>query len=87
MALNFALGAAGFKPDELDVTATVAFGPIEGGFAVKRVKLELSAQVPGIDEAQFLAVAEQAKTGCPISAALAGNVDIELHARLAQMSA
>jgi len=39
MALNFALGAAGFKPDELDVTATVAFAPIEGGFAVKSVKL------------------------------------------------
>ncbi|MBC7644222.1 MAG: OsmC family peroxiredoxin [Thermoleophilia bacterium] len=86
MALNFALAEAGFQPDELDVTATVTFGPIEGGFAVKHITLDLSAQVPGIEDAEFQKFAEQAKTGCPISAALAGNVVIELKSRLAQVA-
>lgn len=83
MALNFALTGAGFKPEELDVKATVTFGAIEGGFAVKTVSLELDAQVPGIDDAKFLELAEQAKNGCPISALMAGNVEVGLKARLA----
>ena len=36
-----------------------------------------------MDEAAFQEAAEEAKAGCPVSGALAGNVDITVEARLA----
>jgi osmotically inducible protein OsmC len=38
--------------------------------------------VPGIDQAKFKEIAEQAKANCPVSKALAG-VEISLDAKLA----
>jgi osmotically inducible protein OsmC len=38
----------------------------------------LKGDVPGLDAAKFAELAEGAKGGCPISAALAGNVEITL---------
>ena len=45
-------------------------------------RLTLEARVPGIDQAKFKEIAEQAKAGCPVSKALAG-VEISLDAKLA----
>lgn len=84
MALSGALGTSGHVPDHLDVTATFSFGPADGGFAISGVRLAVEAVVPGIDEPAFRELAEGAKVGCPVSKALAGNVDIELDARLLQ---
>lgn len=84
MAFSFALTNAGHEPTSLDVDATYEFGPVEGGFAIKGVALTVSGDVPGIDEAKFNELAEGAKTGCPVSAAIAGNVPITLDAKLAQ---
>jgi osmotically inducible protein OsmC len=42
----------------------------------------MQAEVPGIDEKTFQEVAEGAKTGCPVSRALAGGPEITLTARL-----
>jgi osmotically inducible protein OsmC len=39
--------------------------------------------VPGITEESFVAVAEDAKENCPVSAALKGNVELSVTARLA----
>jgi organic hydroperoxide reductase OsmC/OhrA len=38
--------------------------------------------VPGIDQAAFGAAAQAAATGCPISGATSGNVDISVEATL-----
>jgi organic hydroperoxide reductase OsmC/OhrA len=38
----------------------------------------LKGDVPGLDGAKFAELAEGAKGGCPVSAALAGNVEITL---------
>jgi organic hydroperoxide reductase OsmC/OhrA len=38
--------------------------------------------VPGIDQATFTRAVEGARTGCPISRAIVGNVDITLDAQL-----
>jgi len=38
--------------------------------------------VPGLDEAAFEAAADNAKTNCPISRALAGNVELSVTATL-----
>jgi lipoyl-dependent peroxiredoxin len=82
MALSHALGQAGFTPDELDARADVSIEPKDGGFAITRSRLTLEARVPGIDQAKFKEIAEQAKANCPVSKALAG-VEISLDAKLA----
>lgn len=75
MALSHALGQAGTPPDSLDVRATATFVPGDG---ITAMRLELSGEVPGIDNDDFRAAAEDAKQNCPVSQALAGNVPITL---------
>ena len=53
-----------------------------GGVKVHSSALTVDGTVPGISEEQFRQIAEGAKTGCPVSAALAGNVEITLEAKL-----
>src|SRR3954470_25061379 len=79
MALSHELGEAGTPPDRLEATATVEFEPSEG---VRSSHIEVSGQVPGIDQARFEEAAQAAGEGCPISAALKGNVQIAVDATL-----
>ncbi|GCE48875.1 osmotically inducible protein OsmC [Thermosporothrix hazakensis] len=83
MALNAALGKAGYNPTSVQTTANVHFTPKDGGFAINPIELETVAVVPGIDEAKFQEIAEDAKKNCPVSKALAA-VDIRLKATLKQ---
>ncbi len=69
MALSHALAGAGHPPTKVDVTSEVSFEPGEG---VTQSLLTVSAEVPGIDQAQFSEFAEDAKENCPVSKALAG---------------
>lgn len=82
MALSHALGAAGTPPQKLEVTATVTFEQVPGGFKVKSSALELQGWVSGMDQAAFQKAAEGAKDGCPISGALKGNVELSVKATL-----
>ena len=79
MALSLALKDAGFTADSLQVTAAVTFQPGEG---ITGSHLLLSGKVPGITEADFERIAEDAKQNCPVSKALTG-VPITLEASLA----
>ena len=83
MALSGGLGDAGTPPEKLEVSATVTFAQIEGGWKVGSSVLTVKGTVPGIDEATFKAAAEAAKDGCPISGALKGNVELSVEATLA----
>jgi osmotically inducible protein OsmC len=83
MALSFGLGNAGKPPQRLEVTATVTFEQVPGGFKVKSSALEVTGTVPGLDAAGFQKAAEGAKDGCPISQALKGNVELSVKAQLA----
>lgn len=81
MALSFGLAKSGKPARRLETTCTVEFGPKQGGgFEVKSSALEVKGQVPGIDQAAFQKAAEEAKSGCPISAAL--KIPISLKATL-----
>lgn len=82
MALSHGLASSGFPPASVKTTARVTLDKVEGGFAITTIELDCTAQVPRIDEKTFLAKAEDAKKGCPISKALAGP-QIRLAARLA----
>ncbi len=78
MALSHALGGEGFTPTSLNVTAAVTFVPGEG---ITGSHLLLVADIPGIDEATFQRLAEDAKANCPVSKALSG-IPISLEASL-----
>lgn len=82
MALTAALGRNGFKPEQVKTEARVQLLKGEAGFSITRIELDTEARVPGIDDAKFQEIAEGAKTGCPVSRALAGT-EIVLKARLA----
>lgn len=78
MALSKGLVKAGVEPDHV---RTVAAVHLEDG-EITRVDLDVEARVPGISEAAFLEAAEDAKTNCPVSQALAAGPEITLDARL-----
>lgn len=79
MALAHALTGNGTPPQRLEASASVTFTP---GTGITGSHLNVSASVAGIEEADFERIAEEAKTGCPVSQALAG-VEITLEASLA----
>lgn len=82
MQLSALLEQKGANPASMDVQADVSLGPDPGGgFMLTGIALTVRAQVDGIDDAGFNEAAESAKSGCPISKALAG-VDITLDAAL-----
>lgn len=82
MALAHALSSAGHKVDSVRTTARVHLAPKDGGFTIPRIELESEARVDGINDAEFQEIAQQTKTGCPVSQALSA-VEIILNARLA----
>lgn len=81
MALSHALAQAGHTPARVSTTARVHLEKVGEGFRITRIELDTEAAVPGVDEKTFQETAEKAKTGCPVSQALAG-VEIRLAAKL-----
>lgn len=79
MALSGALARAGNPPEQLSSSATVTFVP---GTGITRSVLDVEGSVPGMGEEAFREAAEAAKENCPVSKALAGNVELEVRARL-----
>ena len=79
MAFSNGLAQAGFTAEEINTKADVTFQP---GTGITGSHLTLAARVPGISADDFQRLAEEAKTGCPVSAALTG-IDITLDATLA----
>jgi osmotically inducible protein OsmC len=71
MALANMLAQAGFVANSVHTTADVHLGKDDTGFLITRIDLTCVGDVPGVDEATFVAHAEKAKAGCIISRALA----------------
>jgi osmotically inducible protein OsmC len=83
MALSLILGQAGHPPESVETDARVFLRRTDdGGFEIHKIELETTGSVPGIDADEFNRHAEAAKTGCPVSKALAGP-EITLEATLA----
>ena len=81
MAFSMILGMAGFTPDKIATSATISLEPKDGGFAITASHLDVTATIPGIDDATFQDLAAKAKAGCPVSKVL--NAEITMEARLA----
>lgn len=74
MALSMVLGEAGYTPDAVDTQAKVTIQEGDGGFEIPTIHLDVTATVPGADDAAFQKAAEGAKEGCPISKLLNANI-------------
>jgi osmotically inducible protein OsmC len=81
MAFSNILSQAGHVPTSVDTQANVHLDKTDAGFGITRIDLVTRGDVPGIDEAEFQKMAEQAKANCPVSKALAA-VEITLDATL-----
>ena len=79
MAFSNALAKNGTPPESLQVTAAVTFEP---GTGITGSHLLVSAKIAGISEDDFQRLAAEAKSGCPVSQALAG-IPITIEASLA----
>jgi lipoyl-dependent peroxiredoxin len=77
MALSFALAKAGHADGQLDTQARVTLEQDGDGFSVTKSALSLVARVPGIDEAEFTRIADEAKANCPISKLLTCEITLE----------
>jgi len=80
MALSNELSTRGHPPTRLEVQATCTFLPGKG---ITTMALDVSAEVPGVDEAGFREGLDAAIESCPVSNALRGNVDIQVDGTLA----
>jgi osmotically inducible protein OsmC len=79
MALSNELSSRGHQPSRLQVEATCTFVPGQG---ITTMALDVTAEVPGADEAAFREGLDAAEESCPVSNALRGNVDIQVQGRL-----
>jgi lipoyl-dependent peroxiredoxin len=87
MALSGRLAKGETPPEHMHVSATITFDKVGDAWTVTRSQLEVVGTVPGLDEAGFDAAAQATKDTCPISRALAGNVEIEVASTLEDPSA
>jgi osmotically inducible protein OsmC len=71
MAFANGLTQAGHKPQEIRTKASVHFDKGDQGWGISKIELATEGTVPGIDEAAFKRLAEDAKKNCPVSKALA----------------
>ena len=81
MSLADLLSEAGSPPRDLQTTVRVRLEQKDEGFRITRISVATVGDVPGVDEARFQELAEQAKATCPVSLALAGT-EIVLEAGL-----
>lgn len=80
MALSAQLTNANTPPESIRTQATVTMDKTDAGFTITAVHLDVTARVPGADQAAFETAANNAKAGCPVSRVL--NAEITMTARL-----
>jgi lipoyl-dependent peroxiredoxin len=85
----FAMSLAGeisrlhHEPRRVSVSAKCVMDEVEGrGHLVVASELQVSADVPGLDEAAFREAVERADAGCPVSTLIRGTADVGIDARL-----
>lgn len=77
MATSFALARAGHSDGTLETNCAVTIEADAVGFIITKSALTLVATIPGIEEAEFARIADEAKAGCPISKLLNCEITLE----------
>lgn len=78
MAFSSRLAKNGTPSTTLSVRVDIKFDNPGTGWKVATSRIKVDGDVPGIDHAKFVELAEDAKENCPISAAIRGNVELEV---------
>jgi len=82
MTLAHELGEAGYRPRQIDTTATVTMEDIPAGWTLTQIHLDVVATVPKVAECDFVDAALRARASCPVSRAL--NPNISMRAKLSR---
>lgn len=82
MALSNLLSEKGYNPKFISTSVKVNLEKTESGFEISDTNIYTEAEVPDIDEGLFMALAVDAKVGCPVSLALGDSVKINMQAKL-----
>jgi len=77
MALSLMLGEAGMTAERIETHAGVTIDKVGEGFEITRSHLDVSAKIPGADNAKFLELANKAKSGCPVSKLLKAQITMD----------
>ncbi len=77
MALSAQLGGAGLTPENIETLCTIALEKLEGGFAITKSHLKVSAKISGASRETFEKLANAAKAGCPVSKLLNAQITME----------
>ena len=80
MALSAELGKAGMTAESISTEATLTMEKLEAGFTITKINLDVTAKIPGGDQAKFGKAAQDAKAGCPVSRVL--KAEITMSAKL-----
>jgi lipoyl-dependent peroxiredoxin len=80
MALSLFLSNADLTPERIETAAKLTLEAQGGGFSITAVHLDVTAKVPGADNAKFQEAARGAKENCPVSKVL--NAKITMDAKL-----
>lgn len=77
MALSAQLGNAGMTAESIDTTATLTLDKTDAGFSITAVHLDVTAKIPGADQAKFDEAAQNAEKGCPVSRVLKATITMD----------
>lgn len=81
MALSLMLENEGMKAERIETQAAVAIEKVGEGFEITTSHLNVTARIPGADQAKFMQLANKAKEGCPVSKVMKAKITMD--ARLA----
>lgn len=81
MAFSLFSANAGKTLDFVETKANVSLDAKDGGFAITRIHLDVTAKLPNTTDEEFQKIAADTKANCPVSKVL--NAEITLSARLA----
>jgi osmotically inducible protein OsmC len=83
MALSGGLEKNGTPPTSIDTTSRCTVEKVNDSWTITKIQLDVRVKAANLDDATLQRIASDSKTGCPVSRALKGNVDITLTATLA----
>ena len=74
MALSKMLGDAGLTAEKIETHAAVSLEKVGEGFEITSSHLDVTARIPGANQARFEEIANKAKSGCPVSKLLKATI-------------
>ena len=81
MTLAHELDVAGYRPRQIDTTATVTMENLAAVWTMTQINLDVVATVPRVAQCDFVDAALRAKANCPISRSLNANISMRAELR------